>query len=430
MAITGMATSRSDTGIPAKAIMDRFLRIIPKAVRPDNVLLRQAFFVLLLCGLIDLFPGYFLGQFENVLGMVPGLLMILPPTVGLRGNIFGALAARLSSKLHLGTIEPNFRGNKELKKQLLAAAVQLIFLSILIPLVAEIAGRIFGLEVASVHDLLFISISAAVISGVLMFLITFGITFLTFKRGWDPDNVSAPIVASAGDILTIPALFICAWMVISIPSTWVILMSSSALVLIVCISLFFAFRGRGDAHDILREALPVAMVAVLIATLSGLVLGASFDSLLSGTIFLIMVPAFNGQGGSMGSILGSRITSAAYLGQHRLSFRPNKLAVSSTISLWLISMVVFSTLGVGSLLLGWFTGSTLPTILQLGMILVLGSTLITLITSTVAYYIAYVSFKIGFDPDNVVIPLLTASMDVVGTGSLIVTLMFMNVLFV
>jgi mgtE-like transporter len=207
------------------------------------------------------------------------------------------------------------------------------------------------------------------------------------------------------------------------------MMSIAAIVGIIALSGYFSIWGRGEAREILREAVPVAMLAVLISTFSGLVLGASFDTLLKGTIFLIMIPAFNGQGGSMGSVLGSRVTSAAYLGQYRMSFKPNDLALSSSISLWLISLVVFTVLGGGGVLIGIFTGSDIPTFLQLAVILLLGATTITVITSTVAYYIALLSFKLGLDPDNIVIPLLTACMDVVGTGSLIIVLLTIGAFF-
>jgi mgtE-like transporter len=429
LAIIGVAAIRSVILIPAKAIMSKFSHRIPSIIKPDRSLLRQALIVLLFCGLIDLFPGYFLGQFENLLERVPGLLIILPPTVGLRGNIFGALAARLGSKLHLGTIEPKFRDNKEVRKQLWAASVQLLFLSALIPVIAILIGNVFSLEVAPFHKLLFISVSAAVLSGILMFAITFGITFISFKKGWDPDNVSAPIVASTGDILTIPILFLCAWFVVISPSLLLILISVGALFMILLLSVVVALKGRGESQEILRQALPIAMLAILISTFSGLVLSASFDGLLAGTIFLIMVPAFNGQGGSMGSVLGSRVTSAAYLGQHKLTVRPNSLAVTSSITLWLISLLVFGVLGAGGIFIGWLTGSDLPLLLQLTMILILGASLITLITSAVAYYIASLSFKMGLDPDNAVIPILTASMDVVGTGSLIMVLLISGIFF-
>ncbi|MGA1866000.1 MAG: magnesium transporter [Thermoplasmatota archaeon] len=415
---------------PVRTLIEKVRRKVPEGLKPDVVLFRQAILVLVFCGIIDLFPGYFLGRFEHILVSMPGLLIIIPPTVGLRGNIFGALAARIGSKLHLGTIEPRFRRNKELRVQLVAAAVQLLFLSIFIPVLAEVVGRLFNISIGDVEDLIFISIMAALISGVLMFAITFGVSFLTFKRGWDPDNVSTPIVATSGDLLTIPVLFLCAHLAMKVPDTTAILLSGAGLIVILLISMHMAITGRGESRQILREALPVAMAAVLISTFSGLVLGASFDALLADSVFLVMVPALNGQGGNMGSVLGSRVTSSAYLGHHRLSFRPNDLAVSSGISLWLISLIVFVLIiGGGGVLLGSATNMEIPHLLEVLIIMVLGATLITIVTSTVAYYIAFSSFKLGLDPDNVVIPVLTALMDVVGSGSLIIVLLIIGVLF-
>ncbi|MFW3146439.1 MAG: magnesium transporter [Thermoplasmatota archaeon] len=426
----GATVIRSDASNPASALLKRSVNRLPDRIKPETSLLLQSFWILLVCGLIDLFPGYFLGQYERLLIMVPGLLMILPPTVGLRGNIFGALASRLSSKLHLGTIEPRFRQNKELRVQLMTSAIQLMLLSVAIPAVGLVVGLLFGLEMAGAHELLFISILAGAVSGLLMFGISFGITFLTFRRGWDPDNVSAPIIASTGDILTIPILFFCAWLVIHLPSALVWVLGIGLMLLIISISLAVSMRGALTPKVILRQAFPIALIAVVISTFSGLVLGASFDSLLKGTIFLIMIPAFNGQGGSMGSILGSRVTSAAYLGLHKLTLKPNQLAVSSMISLWLISLVVFSVLGAGGAIIGVMAGMGLPPILQLAMIVIIGSTLITVLTSAAAYYTAYASFKTGLDPDNVVIPMLTAGMDVVGSGSLVIGIALTGMLFV
>ncbi|MBN1390401.1 MAG: magnesium transporter [Candidatus Thermoplasmatota archaeon] len=430
MIMVGPTRIWSSASMPVRTLIANVRRKVPEYIKPETTLLRQVALVLVVCGIIDLFPGFFLGRFEDILIKIPGLLIILPSTVGLRGNIFGALAARLGSKLHLGTIEPRFRRNKELRVQLVAAAMQLFFLSVLIPVLAEVAGRLLGISVGNVEDLVFISIIAALISGVFMFIITFGVSFLTFKRGWDPDNVSIPIVATAGDLLTVPVLFLCARLSMNLSDATAFLFSGSAIIMVLLISLYMALKGRGGSREILREALPVAMVAVMFSTFSGLVLGASFDALLAGSIFLIMVPALNGQGGSMGSVLGSRVTSSAYLGQYKLSFRPNELAISSGISLWLISLVVFLlVIGGGGMLLGVITGSSIPPVLEVLLIMFLGATLITTVTSAVAYYIAFLSFKLGLDPDNVVIPILTAFMDVVGSGSLILVLLIIGVLF-
>jgi mgtE-like transporter len=49
---------------------------------------------------------------------------------------------------------------------------------------------------------------------------------------------------------------------------------------------------------------------------------------------------------------------------------------------------------------------------------------ITLITITSSYYLTYFAYRLGFDPDNVVVPLITSLMDLTGTG-MIVLLMFL-----
>lgn len=414
---------------PAKAL-PRFVRkVISEFIQPDRNLLRQAAVILLICAMIDLFPGYFLGTFERYLVLVPGLLILLPPTVGLRGNTFGALAARLSSKLHLGTIEPRFRHNSEMKQQIIAAGIQLMVLSSLIPIAGTLMGLIAGVEIAPFHELLFISLLGGILSGILMIAISLSITFISFRKGWDPDNVSAPIIASTGDVLTIPILFLAAWITISISSSLVVFLAYSSLVLLVIASGIFLLMIKGEYRTIIKNALPIALGAIVLSSISGLILENNFSTMFQGTVFLLLIPAFNGQGGSIGSILGSRITSAAYLGTHKITLKPNTLSISTASTLWLISLMVFSAMAVGGYFLGTFAGVEIPFFPVLLLTMLAGATLISFVSSTAAYYLAYLSYKIGLDPDNVVIPLLTASMDIVGSGSLLIVILFMGWIF-
>lgn len=172
--------------ISAGAMYAKSLNSVARFLHLEPTLFVQSFGVLLICAMIDLFPGYFLGSMERYLILVPGLLILLPPTVGLRGNTFGALASRLSSKLHLGTLGSNITNNRELKDQVIATGLQLMVLSSLIPLVGTIVSILFHIEIAPLSILLFISLTAGLISGILMFIISLGITFLSFRKGWDP----------------------------------------------------------------------------------------------------------------------------------------------------------------------------------------------------------------------------------------------------
>ena len=422
MVVLGMGRSRQSADYPARAISFDLFPWIIKHLSTDRTLLRQASIILLFCAIADLLPGVFMGAAEGLLRTIPGLLIILPPTVGLRGNTFGALAARLGSKLHLGSVEPRVAGNRELRTQITATFFQLMLLSGLIPIVGIIMAGTLGIEIEPLHRLLFISLAAGILSGILMFAISIWITFASFRKGWDPDNVSAPVIATVGDMSTIPLLFLAGWGSGMISGPLLITISYGALLVIFLLVVYNIFRRGTETRKLLVGTLPVAAIAIFISTISGVILSTSFEMLFEGTVFLFLIPAFNSQGGSMGSILGSRLTSAAYLGQDPITLRPNKLGGRSTRTLWVISLLVFTTLAVGGAAFGLMTGVGPPPIARLLLILLAGGTLVTILSSTIAYYTAYASYKVGMDPDNVVIPILTSLMDVVGSGSLIIAI--------
>ncbi len=62
------------------------------------------------------------------------------------------------------------------------------------------------------------------------------------------------------------------------------------------------------------QSLPVLTGAVVIGVLSGQVLAAFQDRLLAVPILLALVPAVNGIGGNVGSILGARVASGLHFG--------------------------------------------------------------------------------------------------------------------
>ncbi|MDG6224744.1 MAG: magnesium transporter [Candidatus Thermoplasmatota archaeon] len=404
-----------------------------RKVRPylhlDRTLLRQSGIVLFLCAIFTIFPGLFLGSLERLLFLVPGLIVLIPPTVGLRGNIFGALASRMGSKLHLGVLNTRIRGNRTLNEHLLASLVQLMLLSILIPVLGMLIPRSLGIQTAPLSTLLFISVMGGIVSGIFMFAISVGVTFFSFNLNWDPDNVSTPIIATSGDLMTIPIMFLFAWVSLSIPSSILVPLTLSMILIFVIVTVVVLLKRSHEVMAVLRSAIPFEVGAVIISTFAGIVIALGLEPVFAGSIFLIFIPVFNGQGGSMGSVMGSRLTSAAYLGSIKLTKGPNLFAVSTAITMWMIAMVVFSFMSIAAMFLSPIAGISPPPFIQVLLVMALGGTVITLISSAAAYYIAYFSMKFGLDPDNVVIPLLTASMDIIGSGSLLASIMLMGLIF-
>ena len=69
-------------------------------------IIKEGLIALLICAVGDLIAGIILGKMTFFLETFPGLLVVIPGAIGMRGNIFGSFASRLSTSLHIGLISP------------------------------------------------------------------------------------------------------------------------------------------------------------------------------------------------------------------------------------------------------------------------------------------------------------------------------------
>src|SRR5205814_10319333 len=88
-----------------RAVFTRFRALL----RSDAVGVRAGFYALLLSSGGDLLAGLTLGAITGTLESLPGLLVLVPAAIGMRGNIFGALGSRLGTALHTGTFRRSRR---------------------------------------------------------------------------------------------------------------------------------------------------------------------------------------------------------------------------------------------------------------------------------------------------------------------------------
>src|SRR5215510_4390316 len=72
-------------------------------LRSDWVGVRAGFVALLISSGGDLLAGLTLGAITHTLETLPGLLVLVPAAIGMRGNVFGALGSRLGTAIHTGT---------------------------------------------------------------------------------------------------------------------------------------------------------------------------------------------------------------------------------------------------------------------------------------------------------------------------------------
>ena len=177
-------------------------------LRREASSLRQGSLALAFSTVASLAAGVMLGAITGTLERLPGLMILVPPVLALRGNIGGALASRLSAAIHAGTFRRS-RAIESLVGQNVAAAAALsLGLSFVFALLAKGAAIAFGVPNSiSVADFVVISVIGGALASVAVLVITVAIADSSARRGWDLDNVAAPVVTAAGDVVTLPSLW-------------------------------------------------------------------------------------------------------------------------------------------------------------------------------------------------------------------------------
>ncbi len=160
-------------------------------------------------------------------------------------------------------------------------------------------------------------------------------------------------------------------------------------------------------------SLPVLFGALVIGILAGQILANYQDRLLAVPILLGLVPAVNGIGGNVGSILGSRVASGLHFGglwsNGARGFRRD--LVASVI----LALISFTFLGAFAYIAAPLLGTVSPVRFQdLVLTTLLAGVGLILVMAVLVIVVGMLSHRYGWDPDNVVVPVLTTAGDTLG----------------
>ncbi|RLF43677.1 MAG: hypothetical protein DRN09_04385 [Thermoplasmata archaeon] len=389
---------------------------------------KEPFVSLFLCTTGDLLTGIAMGIFTSNLKMLPALIILIPAAIGMRGNIFASLGSRLGTYLHTGQITPDFKKSRILNQNVSSSATLTLITSIYLGILSALVASIIGLE-ADVIDMLLISTAAGFLSAVIMLIFTVVIAFLSYRRGWDPDNMTAPLITLVGDMLTLPFLFVSLIFVLGI--TYEIkMMFLAVIVILTLITIPYSLSEKSKPYysSILRESLPVLLVCGFLGIFSGAILGGRIEGLIAVPSILIMLPAFLEDGGAIGGILAARLSSSLHLGSIETKRGIPKNVLKMFVTMHILGIIIFTMVGSFAYIIAKFLGiSSLPLHLTIAVALLAGEMLIVVV-NLIAYYISIISFKRGVDPDNVTIPTITSTIDLIGTACLIAVLIIMGMI--
>lgn len=158
----------------------------------------------------ELLAGLVLGGMQESLSLLPGLIVLIPAVLDLRGCISSALGSRLGSALHLGLVGWDKGMNTELKANIQASLLLSGITSIFVGAIAFSVNQVLNIPTISFIGLVSISFASGTLAALSQVTITILVSFTSYRRGIDPDNVTIPAMATVGDILGVTYLFLVA----------------------------------------------------------------------------------------------------------------------------------------------------------------------------------------------------------------------------
>lgn len=395
--------------------------------RAEKRTLRQGLVALTLSTLAGFVAGLTLAHITGTLGELPGLIVLIPAAVGMKGTIFGAIGARLGTANVAGLLEPTLGRGGVLHRNVYVAIVTTFSSSLWLAVLARLVSAAFGAPSISIWRLATISIVGGAIGSALVLVITLGLSVLSYRRGWDLDSVSTPMVTALGDMTTLPSLFLATFLV-RVDAVAVVVAAVS-----IAGALYATVRSYTVADAAIRrivlEMTATILVTPILDVLAGTLLRAREDQLLLVPVLLALIPPFVSQAGALGGIFASRITSKLQIGVITPRGLPEIPAVVDAAIVSALSVAVFALIGVVGYVLGAVTRlEGMPPFETLLAGTLLAGLVVTPITIAASYYLAVVTYRFRLDPDNQGVPIITSVMDLSGVAAVLFVMTSLEVL--
>lgn len=406
-------------------MVPRRARRVYDTLRAERRTLQQGVAALALSTAAGFVAGLILGSMAGTLELLPGLLVLIPASVGMRGMIFGAMGARLGTGIAAGVFEPTLRRGGLLAHNVEVAVVSAVLSSFYLAGMAKLVASAFGEDTVSFWDLVTISVIGGVLASAVILVVTIRLSIQSFRRGWDLDAVSTPMVTAIGDMITLPALFLATFIARN-PSLNAVAAALCTAAAVGALA-WAVVRSPPVVQRTLLEMAGVSALAPLLDIFAGAVLEAHRTELEAIPGILILIPPFVSQAGAIGGILSSRLSSKLQLGVITPRGRPERPALVDATIVIALGLVVFTAIGVIAAVLASITGVARPPSGLMVIGTVLAGLLVLPVTLVVGYYVAVLTTRFGLDPDNHGVPTITATLDLTGVAAVLFVMSVLGV---
>jgi mgtE-like transporter len=360
-----------------------------------------------------------LGLFE----FAPWTIAVYPAILSARGVIAGLLSGRLSTGLHIGTVQPRFFGNTKTFYVLIQSIVVITLeISALMSVIAALFGSfLWSSTVVDFVNILSVILATMTLSLVVITPLTVTVSSLSFRHGLDPDVVLYPVESTVSDILVTLCYFLVLNLFISYDSVGRYLIVLLGLVLIFAVAYILPKDIRETEFvKTIRESVLTLILVAFIVNVTGSVLGKISEVIGGRHEIYTAYPALIDTIGDVGAVVGSTATTKLALGTLKSTFSAVRNHATEIFAAWTASLILFAAYSFLSLVIqGIFSLSTFLTFTALLFTtnLMAASSIII-----VAYVVAILTFQRGLDPDNFVIPIESSLADGITTISLLAAL--------
>lgn len=400
---------------------------------------KQAAVPFFLGGLGTVFAGLILDtvQFWPPFQHVTELFIVVPPLLGLKGNLEMTLAARLSTQANLGNMDTPRQVWDIALGNMALVQCQACVLSLLSSVFA-IAMGLASDDAFRLDQALFVAASSMATAAVASFLLGTVMVLVVAYSGRcriNPDNVATSVVDALGDMTTLAILAGFSTLLYGhIARPWIASVFGAALV-VVCPAWVYLARGHPTSRKVLAVGWWPIIVAMIISSIGGYILDLAVTHFSGLAVFQ---PVINGVNGNLAAIHASRL-STLFAKRSELGWHPeddkrhcvdpltglcgrNRQARVSQL------LLLLSVPGHVLFVLLIFAISDAHVRLTVG--LVFTYLVASFVLLTVLLYLArcgaYWMWRRKIDPDNALIPLLTGFGDLCGTGLLLLAFLFLE----
>ncbi|CAH8553330.1 unnamed protein product [Heterobilharzia americana] len=282
---------------------------------------REIFPACLLAGIGMVFAGCYVDMLKSsgVLGSKGvNIFEIIPPVLGLKGNLEVALSSRLATVVHF------HRKFSEISSWLFTTTLAFIlilaiFASTIIPLVivtVHISTSSISHSSDDIIHIVCISSVTCICATCLISVVVYGIVCVCVFFGANPDNIAPPTAAALGDLATVVIMARVHYYFMLHPTlTFTVAISMTSIVFILSISyllyhsnvnLSSEFQSLVITRSTFKETIIPLILAILLSSISGNISSRFLGDL--PIVARLQVP-INGVGGIFAAMLISRMTT-------------------------------------------------------------------------------------------------------------------------